>query len=430
MKTYSAFVKIGLIGFLFTVLITCKKETPKVLPNIAASEVTNITANSATAGGTVSTDGGDPVTARGVCWSSTIANPTVLDSKTSDGTGLGIFTSSITGLKAGTTYNIRAYATNYVGTAYYSQAAFKTKDLALATVTTSPITSITIISAIGGGEVVSDGYSQIIARGVCWSVNPNPIFNPNFSSIEGQTSSGEGLGGFSSSIKDLRNNTKYYVRSYAENGTGISYGTQTSFTTLSSSAGTVSDVDGNIYNTIMVGSQVWFKENLRTTKFNDYSPKINDKLTFIPNVTNNTEWGKLTTPAYCWYNNDVSYKGSYGALYNWFAVNTGKLCPTGWHVSSDDDWKALSAYLGDDSGNKVREIGMSHWSFTGGTDLIGFTALPGGMRNDYTGIFTDIQNYGFFWITGNITDYYVSSQLGRDTYAIKQVGESIRCVKN
>ena len=98
----------------------------------------------------------------------------------------------------------------------------------------------------------------------------------------------------------------------------------------------VTDFDGNVYDTITIGTQVWMVENLRTIHYNNG--------TYIPNVTDST-WQKLSTGAYCWYNNNVIFKDTYGALYNWYAVNTGKLCPTGWHVPTDDEWTTLTTYL-------------------------------------------------------------------------------------
>ena len=113
--------------------------------------------------------------------------------------------------------------------------------------------------------------------------------------------------------------------------------------------GTLIDIDGNSYKTVKIGTQEWIAENLRTTQYND--------ATAIPLVTNNTEWSELITSAYCWYNNDAtSLKATYGALYNWHAVNTNKLCPTGWHVPTEVEWVVLMDYLKDD-GSKLKEAG-------------------------------------------------------------------------
>lgn len=119
--------------------------------------------------------------------------------------------------------------------------------------------------------------------------------------------------------------------------------------------GTVTDIEGNVYPTMKIGTQSLMVENLRVTKFNDN--------TAIPLVTNATDWKILFTPGYCWYNNDpATNKNIYGALYNWFTVNTGKLCPTGWHVPTDAEWITLTTYLGNvNAGGKLKETGTTHW---------------------------------------------------------------------
>jgi len=157
---------------------------------------------------------------------------------------------------------------------------------------------------------------------------------------------------------------------------GTAYGTQVSFTTLMS--GQFSDIDGNVYNTITIGTQIWMKENLKTTKYNDGSS--------IPLVTDNTAWINLSTPGYCWYNNDAAtYKSAYGAMYNWYTVNTGKICPPNWHVPTDTQWETLITYLGGKiiAGGKMKETGTAHWTSPniGATNETGFTALPGGYRH-------------------------------------------------
>jgi len=172
------------------------------------------------------------------------------------------------------------------------------------------------------------------------------------------------------------------------------YGPTGSFITLrvEGTLKTVTDRDGNIYNTVRIGTQVWLKQNLKTTKYNDG--------TSIPNITVNTDWQAVTTPGYCWYNNNVSYKSVYGALYNWYSVNTAKLCPTGWHVPTDAQWTTLATYLGGESvaGGKLKEAGTTHWISpnTGATNSSGFTALPGGYR-DGTGPYYIIGYNGYWW---------------------------------
>jgi len=185
------------------------------------------TGTTITTHGEVLSDGGVPVTARGVCWS-TSQNPTISDSHTSDGTGVGVFTSNITGLTPLTTYYLRFYATNSVGTAYSSQFSIPTLSNP-PTVTTANISNITVNTATCGGNVTSDGGSTVTARGVCWSTSHNPTVNGP------HTTNGTGTGSFTSTLTNLNENTTYYVRAYAENADHISYGNEVSFTTITSS---------------------------------------------------------------------------------------------------------------------------------------------------------------------------------------------------
>jgi uncharacterized protein (TIGR02145 family) len=177
-------------------------------------------------------------------------------------------------------------------------------------------------------------------------------------------------------------------------------------------------------------------ENLRTTRFNDD--------TSIPNVTDNSEWINLTTPGYSWYNNDAeSYKTTYGALYNWYAVSTDHLCPTGWHVPKNTEFNTLTGYLGNDFGEKLVEKGNSHWLTynTGVTNESGFTALPGGARyiyeNNPDGKFINIEYDGNLWTStaqgasGIVFKIWWDDYTNSDQYPInKSTGLTVRCIKD
>lgn len=198
--------------------------------------------------------------------------------------------------------------------------------------------------------------------------------------------------------------------------------------------GTMSDQDGNVYKTISIGSQTWMAENLKVTKYNNGAT--------IPNVTNKTEWCNLTTGAYCYYDNDpVTYKVTYGALYNWHAVNSSNLCPTGWHVSTNAEWESLVSYLYgvDAAGADLKETGTIHWRSPnfGATNDSGFTALPGGMLTSDYYWFIDIRQQGYWWTTTsyNVTKawfctMYYYDQTVFNWYYLKTSGFSVRCVKN
>lgn len=194
------------------------------LAHLTTSDISSITSSTATSGGYIVSDQGAPITARGVCWS-TNANPTVADSKTTDGIGTGGFNSYITGLTLGATYYVRAYATNLAGTSYGSQKSFIAVSPTLPILTTSPITSITSTTAISGGNISSDGGASVTVRGVCWSTTTNPTI------ANSKTLAGTGTGSFESSIGELTLGNTYYVRAYATNSVGTAYGPQVSFKT-------------------------------------------------------------------------------------------------------------------------------------------------------------------------------------------------------
>jgi uncharacterized protein (TIGR02145 family) len=227
----------------------------------------------------------------------------------------------------------------------------------LLVLTTSDVNDITHAGAVCGGNIASDGGETITERGVCWSTGQHPTIDSS------KTIDGSGMGSFTSMLSGLKPLTVYFVRAYAINSIGAAYGNEISFMTLAI-PGKATDADGNVYDTVIIDTQVWMKENLKTTKYNDGSDIGKD---------------------YSWYDNDITYKNPYGALYTWYAINTGKLCPAGWHVPSDGEWLALTEYLGGESvaGGKLKEVGYDHWispnnGATGATDEFGFTALPGG----------------------------------------------------
>ena len=193
------------------------------------------------------------------------------------------------------------------------------------------------------------------------------------------------------------------------------------------------DADGNNYTVVTIGTQTWMAENLKTTQYND--------VTAIPLVTDEADWANLTTSGYCWYNNDAAtYKATYGALYNWYAVNTGKLAPAGWHVPTYAEWDTLSAYLGGDnvSGGKLKETGTAHWNSpnAGATNSSGFSALPGGYCLNY-GDFYDVGMNGNWWSAteddaSNAYDRALGSFVNylNSIYNYKSYGFSVRLLRN
>ncbi|MBE0666844.1 MAG: fibrobacter succinogenes major paralogous domain-containing protein, partial [Bacteroidales bacterium] len=357
----------------------------------------------------------------------TATNPTIEGSHTTDGQGSGIFASNITGLTPNTMYFLRAYAVNEAGVAYGNEIVITT-DAAAPELTTADVTEITMTTAISCGNITYDGDATILERGICWSTTPEPDISDSF------VVNGTGAGIFSSNMTGLAPGTRYYVRAYAKNRAGIAYGDEISFNTQ------IADVEGNLYKTVNIGLQVWMAENLRTVTFNDNTP--------IPNVTESADWITITTPAYCWIRNDIQYKDSYGALYNWFAVETGKLCPTGWHVPSDDEYSTLELTLGlpADQANLTEwrgtDQGTQMKSTTGwaegenGTNTSGFSAIPAGYRFAGTGAFNGIDMITYWWSSEYNADYAWYRRVDGTNTAIyryvtsKRGGKYVRCLKD
>lgn len=312
--------------------------TPTV-PTVSTTTVSSITGISAVSGGNVTSDGRATVTARGVCWS-TSHNPTTNDRHTTDGTGTGVFTSNLTELSPNTTYYVRAYATNLVATSYGEEISFTTPIIP-PTVSTNAVSNITPTSATCGGNVTATGGANVTARGICWSTSQNPTIN------DSHTTDGSGTGSYTSSITGLTYGTTYYVRAYATNGEGTSYGAQQSFIAGPPCPGTttVTDYDGNIYGTIQIGNQCWMKENLRTTHYANGTA-----IALGSSIASHT--------AYRYYpNNNSANVSTYGYLYNWTAVMKGAssssanpsgvqgICPNGWHIPSNAEWTQLNNYV-------------------------------------------------------------------------------------
>ncbi len=207
-------------------------------------------------------------------------------------------------------------------------------------------------------------------------------------------------------------------------------------------SGTVSDIDGNSYQTVIIGTQEWMTSNLRTTRYND-GASIE-----YPGTDNNA-WENNTRGAYSWYKNDeAAHSKTYGALYNWHAVNTGKLCPAGWRVPEDDEWTKVNKYLANNAGGKLKGNSPEYWSGmnTGATNESGFNAfpsgvrfsnLPGGARGESQGYFYYIGETGRWWTS---TDYSSSNAWYRSLHSnsgnvyrshnFKGDGYSVRCVRN
>jgi uncharacterized protein (TIGR02145 family) len=198
--------------------------------------------------------------------------------------------------------------------------------------------------------------------------------------------------------------------------------------------GTIKDKDGNVYHAVTIGTQTWMVENLKTTQYRNGDP--------ISQVADSAQWISLSTGAYCYYNNNTDNSTTYGALYNWYAVNDPRnIAPEGWHVASMEEWNILNSFLGGDlvSGGKLKETGTTHWNSpnTGATDEFGFKGLPGGGRTS-DGIFQSIGQSGFWWTSteNSTTDAwprglsYNSELIFSSFWLDKNSGFSVRCIKD
>jgi uncharacterized protein (TIGR02145 family) len=195
----------------------------------------------------------------------------------------------------------------------------------------------------------------------------------------------------------------------------------------------IKDIDGNTYLTITIGKQVWLAENLKTTKLNDGSS--------IANVKESEQWRTIEKPGYCWLNNDESNRSEYGALYNWFAVSSKRLCPSGWHVPTATEWDLMITSLGDPeyAGDKLKEKGDEHWknALSTATNEYDFTALPGGMRLEYGNFPLFANNYGVWWTSTQFDAFqawnrglFFQSSKTFKGHESKRNGFSVRCIKD
>lgn len=337
------------------------------------------------------------------------------------------------GISAGAEANLKFFGWTFTAASYpdifdFSKVLYtcSTPNTQLPTLSTTSVTAITSNSATSGGNVTSSGASTVSARGICWATSLHPTTSNNI------TTNGSGTGSFASSLSGLTPNTTYYVRAYATNTQGTNYGNEIIFTTQPN-AGTVTDIDGNIYTTVTIGTQVWLVENLKTTRYRNGDP--------IPHVTDGTQWSNLSTGAYCNYNNDINNVSTYGRLYNWHAVaDSRNIAPIGWHVPTDAEWDILKNYLGGGNvaGGKMKEVGITHWQTpnTDATNSSGFTGLPGGYRSNQ-GSFIDmtIREYWFSSTqfdainAGSRAVVYNSGYIDISPND-KKIGMAIRCIKD
>ena len=402
-------------------LSSCKKETPVSAPTVTTMEVTNLTHNTVSCGGSITTDGGEQPSAMGVCWS-TGSTPTVADAHTENQLAYNKidFWSAVSGLTAGTTYNLRAYATNSGGTGYGNTVTFTTPAALLPTIKTVYPTKVTRTAAQLGLEVTAEGGAPVTAKGICWGTSANPTVAD--AKLEGSA----GMGAFTSTLTGLTANTTYYARAYATNVAGTVYGPSMVIRTM---YGTVTDIDGNEYYTVLIGTQEWMAENLKVTRYRNGDP--------LPNITDAAQWAANTSiGAWCAYDNDITNKASLGLLYNHFAIEDNRgVCPAGWHVPSKVEWDNLINYLGG-AEEAWRKLYRSS-SNVNADNSSGFNAITVGGRSLQGTFYGKDQLTGFWTITrvdffNKYYNFYIDLYSGNSGFSDTQpcYGYSIRCIKD
>jgi uncharacterized protein (TIGR02145 family) len=302
------------------------------------------------------------------------------------------------------------------------------------------------------GTIVSIGNEEISEHGFCWSESVNPEADGNLIKLGSRNSTGS----FSIKVDDVLPGTTYYVKAFAGTNSNTLYGDLKSFTTPDTFKLLIIDIDHNIYYTVKIGNQIWMSDNLKATRYSDGST--------IPRVEERQDWFNfsLYTRAYCWYDNYGAVGATYGALYTWPAamniysgndIKPGKVqgvCPDGWHLPDDSEWKQLEIFLGmsqaeadgenwrgENEGGAMKHSGTQYWTSpnTSSTNSSGFNSLPAGWR-DGAGYFRNFGTSARFWTSSKRGDYawvrqldYNSSQIFRGTLGLYE-GISVRCIKD
>jgi uncharacterized protein (TIGR02145 family) len=410
------------------ILPGCKKEN---VPTVITTAVSDITGVNATSGGNITDEGSSAIMIRGVCWSTDV-NPTIASNKTIDGKGTGSFSSNITGLNGDEVYYIRAYATNSAGTGYGMAVSFTSFGQS-PTATTSSVTNIEATTATLTGIVDANNLSTVVSLEYGTTTSYGNNVTATQSPVTGVTTSV-----VSADIAGLTVATIYHFRVKAVNSIGPTYGTDMTFTTL------LADIEGNTYNTITIGTQVWMQKNLRTTRYSN-GDLIGTTSPAALDITN------LITPKYQWECTNVTY----GRFYTYYAITDSRnVCPAGWHVPTDIDWTTLTNFLTNNgygfkgSGNDIAKSLAATSGFIADTtagnvgndqasnNSSGFTGFPSGGRFS-TGVLNFVNLHGIWWSSteGSPTFAYfrcigyIPAQVYRGIFS-ESYGLPVRCLKD
>lgn len=401
----------------------------KEIPIINTSDITGITIESASSGGTILSEGGGKIISKGLCWRNALERwsfpqePTIDDHKSTEGAGSEAFTSRLTGLDPGTTYYVRAYAVNRFGIGYGAEKTFRTSG-DLPSVSAEPAGDVTAFTANIQGNVDPNN----IPAKVIFEYGLTTGYGKKISCTQNQVT-GDSLVRVSAGIANLSPNTTYHFRIRAENALGVVYSDDHTFRTRE----VVTDIDGYVYEVVSIGNQKWMAENLKTSRYRDGS--------IITLMSADSLWSSCRTGAFSSYDNKNSNVVNLGGLYNWYAVNDSRgLCPTGWHVPSNDDFTIMTNYLGGlkSAGGKMKEYGSDYWldPNTGADNSSLFSAIGTGFR-DRKGIFSSIRKVTYFWTSTEYTaSHGIARSLQHDTKSVsfsgnfKESGFAVRCIKD
>ncbi|RZL14600.1 MAG: hypothetical protein EOO89_15890 [Pedobacter sp.] len=383
-------------------------------------QIASLTMTSAEAQIAITTSRGPDTYERGVCWS-TNPNPTMNDTKRDGGRGAPNFSVFIDKLNPGVTYYARAYMATVFQT-FYSEPVTFTTTVELPVISTAEITPILSKSAVSGGTITSPN-GQITERGICWSLTTLPTTK------DFRTTHGPGSEAFESKMTNLGPEHTYYVRAYATNKAGTSYGPQRTFRTIA----TVKDFDGNVYETVVIGKQTWMAENLKTATYNngDYISTTSNPNDYI--------W---VFPLYQWpYDGKKENVDTYGRLYTWNVVKDSRqIAPVGWRIPSDEDWLELSGTLA--KTYNILPIALAEprlWKHQAAAykNYSGFSALPGGMRNEDT--FYGLETTAAWWSASvgpissgdkMVSYWYLAGAEFKNFQRNERAAMSVRCIKN
>ena len=418
-----------IILIVISIFISCRKK--EEVPALTTTAISDITGTTATSGGDIISNGSSTIISRGVCWS-TESSPTIANNKTIDGSGEGSFSSTLTDLKGETNYHVRAYASNNAGTAYGLEMSFNTIGkppapgaLPATNISTTSATLNASVNANFLSTTVTFEYGTTTDYGDTLTANQSPLAGGSVTIVDAD-------------VKVLSPATFYHFRVKTVNQLGTTFGNDLTFSTK------LTDVDGNIYNTVIIGSQIWMKENLKTTRYRN-----GDLIGTTSQVT--LDITSEPTPKYQWAHSITDY----GRLYTYYAITDSRnVCPDGFHIPTDGEWTKLTDYLSNNGygfGGNANYIAKSLAAASGYTadptpgnvgndqasnNSSGFTGFPAGGRYS-SGVMNFVTYHGIWWTSTESTAAhayfrcigYIPEAVFRGEFS-QSYGLSVRCLKD